>query len=116
MVILELIYYIVCVQNPAGTTLNAQLTIGEECIDMPGVEVSSLIGGDPSSDSLIQDDRGSSLTNLELDSNGSGPIFVFTDPSQLAALKVSVISPKGKHWIVTISHQVWFSLMCSHNH
>ncbi|KAG7168954.1 Zinc finger protein 143-like [Homarus americanus] len=69
-----------------GTLLNTQLTI-EECIRMPGVEVSNLIAGNPSSDNLLPDDRGSALTNLELDGSGSGSIFVFTDPSQLAALQ-----------------------------
>nr|XP_045618520.1 zinc finger protein 76-like isoform X1 [Procambarus clarkii]XP_045618521.1 zinc finger protein 76-like isoform X1 [Procambarus clarkii]XP_045618522.1 zinc finger protein 76-like isoform X1 [Procambarus clarkii]XP_045618523.1 zinc finger protein 76-like isoform X1 [Procambarus clarkii] len=67
--------------------LDTQLTIEEECIRMPSVEVSNLIAEDPPSDSFIQDDRGSTLTNLELDGNESGSIFVFTDPSQLAALQ-----------------------------
>lgn len=79
-----------CTQIIPGTILNTQLTIEEECIQMPSVEVNNLITGDPPIDNLIQDERGSTLTNLELESSGSGSIFVFTDPSQLAALQVSV--------------------------
>nr|XP_053646918.1 zinc finger protein 76-like isoform X1 [Cherax quadricarinatus] len=75
-----------------GNILSAQLTIGEECIRMPSVEVSGLITEETQGDTLIPNDRGSTLTNLELDGSGSGSLFVFTDPSQLAALQLAVAS------------------------
>lgn len=78
-----------------GTILNTQLTIEEECIQMPSVEVSNLITGDPPIDNLIQDERGSTLTNIELESSGSGSIFVFTDPSQLAALQQLAVAGRA---------------------
>ncbi|XP_037797485.1 zinc finger protein 76-like [Penaeus monodon] len=70
-----------------GTILNAQLSLDDGCIRMPSVEVGNLISGDASGDTLIQDDRSSTLSNLDIDSAGNGSILVLTDPSQLAALQ-----------------------------
>lgn len=75
-----------------GTILNAQLSLDDGCIRMPSVEVGNLISADASSDTLIQNDSGSTLSNLDIESAGNGSILVLTDPSQLAALQVSVIS------------------------
>ncbi|KAK7076656.1 hypothetical protein SK128_020081 [Halocaridina rubra] len=49
-----------------------------------GVEVSNI---DLSGEALIQDERGTTLTSLELDDGGNGSILVLTDASQLAALQ-----------------------------
>lgn len=81
-----------------GTILNAQISLDDGCIRMPSVEVGNLISGDPSGDSLIQDDRGSTLSNLDIDSAGNGSILVLTDPSQLAALQVSVEYSSSLVW------------------
>lgn len=74
-----------------GTILNAQITLEDGCIRMPGVEVGNLITTEGPGDPMMHDDRGTTLSNLELDGAGNGSILVLTDPSQLAALQVQFV-------------------------
>ena len=67
--------------------LSTQLTIQEDCIRMPAVELNGVMADEAGADGVLQDDQ-ATLGNLELDGSGSGSIFVFTDPANLAALQV----------------------------
>lgn len=71
----------------SGSILSTQLTIQDDCMRMPTVELNGVMSGESAADTVLQDDQGT-LGNLELDSSGSGSIFVFTDPANLAALQV----------------------------
>ena len=70
-----------------GSMLNTQLTIQDDCIRMPTVELNGVMTGESGAEAVLQDDQGT-LGNLELDSGTNGSIFVFTDPTNLAALQV----------------------------
>lgn len=74
-----------------GSILSTQLTIQDDCIRMPTVELNGVMTGDSAADAVLQDDQGT-LDNLELDSSGSSSIFVFTDPTNLAALQVRLVT------------------------
>lgn len=75
-----------------SSILSTQLTIQDDCMRMPTVELNEVITGESAADAVLQDDQ-TTLGNLELDSSGNGSIFVFTDPSNLAALQLAVAGP-----------------------
>lgn len=70
------------------------LSIQDDCMRMPTVELNEVISGNSAADAVLQDDQGT-LGNLELDGSGNGSVFVFTDPTNLATLQVVVFTYKS---------------------
>lgn len=89
-----------------GSMLSTQLTIQDDCIQMPTVELNGVMAGEAGPDGVLQDDQGTLDSNrsnrlqtsdyahhyLELDGSGNGSIFVI-DPANLAALQLAVAGP-----------------------
>lgn len=74
----------------SGSMLSTQLTLQDDCIRMPTVELNGVMTGESGAEAVLQDDQGT-LGNLELDSGTNGSIFVFTDPTNLATLQVRLV-------------------------